>query len=81
MLHLLDHIGGLAVAFRWAADKDLDQDLGAPADGDAANLWNDGADFAAVEKRVRKLPGFGKEKAQKLRYVLHYFGHRDFSGE
>lgn len=48
-------------------------------DGQAANLWNDGADFATVEKRVRKLPGFGKDKAMKLRYVLHYFGHRDFS--
>lgn len=49
--------------------------------GDAANLWNDGADFATIEKRIRKLPGFGKEKASKMKYVLHYFGHRDFSGE
>lgn len=50
-------------------------------DGQAANLWNDGADFALVERRVRKLPGFGKDKAMKLKYVLHYFGHRDFSDE
>lgn len=50
-------------------------------DGDAANLWNDGADFATIEKRIRKLPGFGRQKAAKMRYVLHYFGHRDFSGE
>ncbi|WP_028566892.1 HhH-GDP family DNA glycosylase [Salisaeta longa] len=48
-------------------------------DGNAANLWNDGADLATVEKRVRKLAGFGKGKASKVKYVLHYFGHRDFS--
>lgn len=49
-------------------------------DGHAANLWNDGADVAEVERRVRTLPGFGVQKAAKIRYVLHYFGHRDFSG-
>jgi uncharacterized HhH-GPD family protein len=49
--------------------------------GEAANLWNDGADFATIERRVRRLPGFGRDKAMKLRYVLHYFGHRDFSEE
>ncbi|HMB91304.1 MAG TPA: hypothetical protein VKP65_10690, partial [Rhodothermales bacterium] len=48
-------------------------------DGDAANLWNDDADFSTIEKRVRKLPGFGKQKAAKMKYVLHYFGYRDFS--
>ncbi len=48
-------------------------------DGSAANLWNDGAPIEAVEKRVRKLPGFGPQKAAKVRFVLHYFGHRDFS--
>lgn len=47
-------------------------------EGDAANIWNDGAPIETVEKRVRKLPGFGKQKAAKVRYVLHYFGHRDF---
>lgn len=50
-------------------------------DGDAANLWNDGADLSQIEKRVRALPGFGPQKASKVRYVLHYFGHRDFSDE
>ena len=50
-------------------------------DGDAANLWNDGANFATIEKRVKKLPGFGKQKAAKMKYVLHYFGYRDFSDE
>ncbi|GIV61876.1 MAG: hypothetical protein KatS3mg044_0742 [Rhodothermaceae bacterium] len=48
-------------------------------DGNAANLWNDGADAATIERRVRALPGFGKLKAMKMRYVLHYFGYRDFS--
>ena len=48
-------------------------------DGDAANLWNDGADRSTIEKRVRALPGFGPQKTKKVRYVLHYFGHRDFS--
>lgn len=47
--------------------------------GSAANLWNDGADFATIEQRARELPGFGPQKAEKLKYVLHYFGHRDFS--
>lgn len=47
--------------------------------GDAANIWNDGASASEIEKRVRKLPGFGRQKASKIKYVLHYFGHRDFS--
>lgn len=48
-------------------------------DGDAANLWNDGADFPTIEKRLRKLPGFGVQKAAKMKLVLHYFGYRDFA--
>ena len=48
-------------------------------DGNAANLWNDGADLSTIEKRLKKLPGFGPGKASKIKYVLHYFGHRDFS--
>jgi uncharacterized HhH-GPD family protein len=48
-------------------------------DGNAANLWNDGADLATIEKRVKDFPGFGPAKASKIKYVLHYFGHRDFS--
>lgn len=47
--------------------------------GDASRLWNDGADFGEIKKRVRKLPGFGEQKSAKLKYVLHYFGFRDFS--
>jgi len=47
--------------------------------GDAANMWNDGSDFSVIQKRLMMLPGFGKMKAHKMKYVLHYFGHRDFS--
>jgi DNA polymerase/3'-5' exonuclease PolX len=50
-------------------------------DGNAANLWNDGADLDTIEKRLQELPGFGPAKASKIKYVLHYFGHRDFSDE
>ncbi len=49
-------------------------------DGDPANIWNDGSDFPTIERRMRELPGFGPQKAAKMKYVLHYFGHRDFSG-
>lgn len=49
--------------------------------GNAANMWNDGADLTTIEKRLRKLPGFGKGKASKIKYVLHYFDHRDFSDD
>lgn len=49
-------------------------------DARAAALWDDGADAETVAHRVRALPGFGPDKAKKIRYVLHYFGHRDFSG-
>lgn len=48
-------------------------------DGDAANIWNDDSEFPVVEKRVNNLPGFGKMKAAKMKFVLHYFGFRDFS--
>ena len=50
-------------------------------DGDAARLWDDGAGFAEIKKRARKLPGFGEQKSAKLKYVLHYFGFRDFSND
>jgi uncharacterized HhH-GPD family protein len=50
-------------------------------DGDPAALWNDGCDAATLAKRAKKLPGFGAGKAAKMRYVLHYFGYRDFSGD
>lgn len=49
--------------------------------GDAARLWNDDASFATIKKRVRKLPGFGEQKSAKMKYVLHYFGFRDFSDD
>lgn len=47
-------------------------------DGDASGLWREGSN-AEVEKRVRKLPGFGPQKAAKLKFCLYYFGHRDLS--
>lgn len=56
------------------------QKLVAEYAGNAANLWADGADFPTIRKRVHAFPGFGKQKAAKMKYVLHYFGYRDFSG-
>ncbi|SHL02155.1 hypothetical protein [Rhodothermus profundi] len=47
--------------------------------GQAAQLWADGAPLPEVQARVARLPGFGADKLRKLPYVLHYFGHRDFS--
>lgn len=47
--------------------------------GDPARIWDDGADFPTIEARVRELPGFGPQKAAKMKYVLHYFGYRNFS--
>ena len=49
--------------------------------GNAANLWNDGADFPTIRNRVKALPGFGPQKSEKMKYVLHYFGFRDDLGE
>ena len=46
--------------------------------GDAAGIWRVGS-CADVEKRVKALPGFGPQKAAKLKYCLYYFGHRDLS--
>lgn len=47
---------------------------------DCTRIWEDSVDLETIERRVRELPGFGPQKAAKIRYVLHYFGHRDFSG-
>ena len=46
--------------------------------GDASTLWATGT-AADVERRVRALPGFGAQKAAKLKHALVYFGHRDLS--
>lgn len=48
-------------------------------DGDASKIWADGTDLDTIEKRVKALPGFGPSKTKKIKYCLHYFGHRDFS--
>lgn len=50
-------------------------------DGCAENIWNDGASIDTIQKRLLELPGFGKMKAHKMKFVLHYFGHRDLSEE
>ncbi|MEZ4699698.1 MAG: hypothetical protein R2834_05170 [Rhodothermales bacterium] len=47
--------------------------------GNAAGLWNDDAPFDVIRKRVQALPGFGAQKSEKMKYVLHYFGFRDLS--
>lgn len=47
--------------------------------GDASGIWADDVDFDTIKKRVKALPGFGAQKAEKMRYVLHYFGFRDFA--
>ena len=49
--------------------------------GQASQLWADNAPLEVLRTRVSKLPGFGQDKLRKLPYVLHYFGHRDFSKE
>jgi len=53
--------------------------IAATYDGEAARLWDDGADFETIQKRLLALPGFGKGKAMKMKYVLHYFGFRNFA--
>lgn len=47
-------------------------------DGTAANIWREGS-RKEVETRVKALPGFGPQKASKLKFCLYYFGHRDLS--
>ena len=48
-------------------------------EGRAENVWGGDLPFEEIEKRIAALPGFGKGKAVKAKYVLHFFGHRDFS--
>ncbi len=50
-------------------------------EGDASKLWNDEAPFPEIQKRLRAIPGFGPQKAYKMKFVLHYFGYRDFTGD
>lgn len=49
-------------------------------DGDASKIWGEDRSADEVAKLLVKLPGFGKMKAYKMRFALHYFGWRDFSG-
>ncbi len=48
-------------------------------DGDASNMWKDTSNASVVESRIRQLPGFGPLKTRKIRFVLHYFGHKTLS--
>lgn len=48
-------------------------------DGKAENIWKDVDDLKEFDKRVKALPGFGPDKAKKLKHALHIFGHKDFS--
>ena len=50
-------------------------------DGKPESIWDDGAAIETVEKRLKALPGFGPGKAAKIKYVLHFFGFRDFSDD
>lgn len=47
--------------------------------GDATNIWNDGADVKTIDKRIRDLPGFGPLKATKLKHALYYFQNVDLT--
>lgn len=57
----------------------LAQSIAAKYDGDASQLWADGADIKTVQKRARDLPGFGASKVKMIGDVLELFGHRTFS--
>lgn len=59
--------------------REVAQKLADEYDGNAANIWNDDADYKTVEKRTRAFPGFGPLKARKLPLCLYYFEHRDLS--
>ena len=48
-------------------------------EGKAENIWNNDVSFDVIQKRLMEFPGFGKMKAHKMKFVLHYFGYRDFS--
>ena len=48
-------------------------------EGKAENIWNNDVSFDVIQKRLMELPGFGKMKAHKMKFVLHYFGYRDFA--
>lgn len=44
-------------------------------DGDASNLWNDGAPLDVVQRRIAKIKGFGPGKLKKLVPAMRLFGH------
>ena len=55
---------------------DLAQAVVDEFEGDAANLWNDGANLDVIEERASNLPGFGESKISMLGDVLQLFNYR-----
>ncbi len=56
--------------------QNLARVIAADYGGEAARLWNDGAEEATIRKRAGKLPGFGAAKLNTLLHALDLFGHR-----
>lgn len=44
-------------------------------DGDAGNIWVDGASLPTIQRRVSKIKGFGPGKLRKLVPAMRLFGH------
>ncbi|MDX1740164.1 MAG: hypothetical protein R3178_02685, partial [Rhodothermales bacterium] len=58
--------------------QELAQTLVDDYEGDAANLWSDGADLETVQKRLGKIKGFGPSKVGMIGEALDLFEHRRF---
>ena len=58
--------------------QELAQTLVDEYDGDASNLWGDGADLETVQKRLGKIKGFGPSKCAMIGEALDLFEHRRF---
>lgn len=58
--------------------QELAQTIVDEYDGDASNLWGDGADLATVQKRLGKIKGFGPSKCAMIGEALDLFEHRRF---
>ncbi len=58
--------------------QELAQTLVDEYKGNATNLWNDGSDLAAVQKRLGKIKGFGPSKCAMVGDALDLFEHRTF---
>ena len=58
--------------------QELAQTLVDEYDGDASNLWNDGAELSEVQSRLGKIKGFGPSKCAMIGDALDLFEHRTF---